>query len=141
MHTYMHTHIHQHAYIQARIRERRRSALASGSRTSASIEMSAPKSKGIHGHIRARISASTGVEVESLYLQQSCPECERMFPTTHGLVVHRGRWCRPGQRPASRRGQLASEEEGICCFASTSGHGRRIAPVGLPVRLPRVPFH
>ena len=34
-----------------------------------------------------------------------------------------------------------SKEEDICCFASTSSHGRRVARVGLLVRLTRVPFH
>ena len=43
-----------------------------------------------------------------------------------------------GVQPKIRQ---TSEEEGICCFASTSGHGRRVARVGLPVRLPRVPLH
>ena len=42
-------------------------------------------------------------------LPHSCPECERSFPTSRGLAVHRARWCRPGQRPASRRGQLANK--------------------------------
>ena len=28
---------------------------------------------------------------------------------TRGLAVHRARWCRQGQRPASRRGQLADK--------------------------------
>ena len=45
------------------------SALASGSRTSASMEMAAPKSKGMHVHV------STKVEVEALDLPHSCPEC------------------------------------------------------------------
>ena len=85
------------------------SALASGSRTSASMEMSAPKSKGMHVHIRERLPVSTEVEVEALSLPHSCPECERSFPTSRGLAVHRARWCRPGQRPASRRGQLADK--------------------------------
>ena len=35
-----------------------------------------------------------------------------------------------------------SEEEDHCCFASSSGHGRRVARVGLlPVRLHRVSLH
>ena len=85
------------------------SALASGSRASASMEMSALKSKGMHVRVRGRLSVSTEVEVEALDLPHSCPECERSFPTTSGLAVHRARWCRPGQRPASRRGQLADK--------------------------------
>ena len=85
------------------------SALASGSRASASMEMSAPKSKGMHVHIRERLPVSAEVEVEALDLPHSCPECERTFPTSRGLAVHRARWCRPGQRPASRRGQLADK--------------------------------
>ena len=85
------------------------SALASGSRASASMEMSAPKSKGMHVHIRERLPVSMEVEVEALDLPHSCPECERTFPTSRGLAVHRARWCHPGQRPASRRGQLADK--------------------------------
>ena len=57
------------------------SALASGSRASASMEMSVPKSKGMHVH----------------------PGATRMgevFSTTRGLAVHRARRCCPGQRPA-----------------------------------------
>ena len=85
------------------------SALARGSRTSASMEMSAPKSKGMHVHTRERLPVSTEEEVEALDLPHSCPECKRTFPTRRGLAVHRARWCRPGQRPASRRGQLADK--------------------------------
>ena len=85
------------------------SALASGSRASASMEMSAPKSKGMHVHIRERLPVSTEVEVEVIDLPHNCPECERTSPTSRGLAVHRARWCRPGQRPASRRGQLADK--------------------------------
>ena len=70
-------------------------AQASGSRTSASMEMSAPKSKGVHVDIRERLPVSTEVEVEVLDLPNSCPECERSFPTTRGLAVHRARWCHP----------------------------------------------
>ena len=75
-------------------------ALASGSRASASMEMSAPKSKGMHVRIRDRLPVSTEVEVEALDLPHSCPECERSFPTSRRLAVHRARWCLPGQRPA-----------------------------------------
>ena len=85
------------------------SALASESRTSASMEMSAPKSKGMHVYVSERLSVSTEAEVEALDLPHSCPECERTFPTTRGLAVHRARWCRPGQRSASRRSQLADK--------------------------------
>ena len=82
------------------------SALARGSRTSASMEMSAPKSKGMHVHTRERLPVSTEVEVEALGLPHSC---KRTFPTRRGLAVHQARWCRLGQRPASRRGQLADK--------------------------------
>ena len=44
-------------------------------------------------------------------------------------------------RPVRWQSRQASEEEGIYCVASTSSHGRRVARVGVPVRLPRVPFH
>ena len=83
------------------------SALARGFRLSASMEMSAPKSKGMHIREREALAVSTEAEVEALRLTHSCPECDRAFPTTRGLAVHRARWCRPGQPPASRRGQLA----------------------------------
>ena len=66
----------------------------------------------VEGHACAcqrTISVSTEAEVEALDLPHSCPECERTFPTARGLAVHRARWCRPGQRPASRRGQLADK--------------------------------
>ena len=52
---------------------------------------------------------STEEEIEALDLPHSCPECKRTFPTRRGLAVHRARWCRPGQRPASRRDQLADK--------------------------------
>ena len=78
------------------------SALASGSRMSASMEMSAPKSKGIHVCALESLAVSTELEFEALCLPHSCPVCARTFPMTHGLSVHRARWCRPGQPPASR---------------------------------------
>ena len=86
----------------------------------------------------ARHGYTENIGVDRSGVWGPCPECERTFPTTRGLAVHRARWCRPGLRPASRQ---ANEEEGICCIASTSGHGRRVARVGVPVRLPRVAFH
>ena len=36
---------------------------------------------------------------------------------------------------------LIDESSLTCCFDSTSSHRRRVTRVGLPVRLPRVPFH
>ena len=107
------------------------------------MEMSAPKSKGMHVHTRERLPVSTEVEVEALDLPHSCPKCKRTFPTRLRLAVHQARWCRPGQRPASRRGQLADKAVKLAKrkAASTSGHGRRVARVCLPVRLPRVPLH
>ena len=83
------------------------SVLASGSRESTSMEMSAPMPKGMHVYALERLPVSTEMEVDALDLPHSCPECERSFPTTRGLAVHRARWCHPGQRPASRRGQVA----------------------------------
>ena len=114
-------------------------ALARGSRTPASMEMSAPKSKGMKVNIRERLSVSTEVEVVA-QMQDDVADDTR-------IGGHRARWCRPGQRPVSRRGQLVHKvailvkRKAICCFASTSGHGRRVARVGLLVRLPRVPLH
>ena len=43
----------------------------------------------------------------ALDLPHSCPECDRTFPTTLRLAVHRSRWCRSGQRDVSRLGQRA----------------------------------
>ena len=107
------------------------SALARGSRTSASMEMSAPKSKGMHVHTRERLPVSTEVEVEALDLPHSCPECKRTFPTRRGLVVHQARWCRPGQRPASRRGQLADKAVKL---AKRKASAALIPPVAMKVR-------
>ena len=70
------------------------SALASGSRASASMEISAPNSKSMHVHVRERLPVSMEMEVEALDLPHSCPECERTFPTSRELAVHRARWCR-----------------------------------------------
>ena len=72
---------------------------------------SAPKSRGMHipVHIRERLPVSTEVEVEIHALPHIYLKCEMTFPTTRGLAVHQARWCRPGQRPASRWGQLADK--------------------------------
>ena len=68
------------------------------------------QSKGMHVHTRDRLPVSTEVEVEALDLPHSCPECKlRTFPTRRGLAVHQARCRRPGQRSASRRGQLADK--------------------------------
>ena len=67
--------------------------LARGSRTSASMEMSAPKSKGMHVHTRERLPVLTEVEVAALDLPHSCPECKRTFPTRRGLTVYQARCC------------------------------------------------
>ena len=74
--------------------------------------------EGMHVHIRERLPVSTEVEVEALDLPHSCPKCKVTFPTSRGLAVHRARWCRPGQRPASRRGQLADKAVKLVCIQS-----------------------
>ena len=43
--------------------------------------------------------------------------------------------------PTRWQSRQVSEEEGICCVACTSGNGRRVARDGVPVWIPRVPFH
>ena len=51
-------------------------------------------------------------EVDALkqYSRRNCyTVCRPPFPTRRGMEVHRARWCRPGQRPASRQGQLADK--------------------------------
>ena len=88
---------------------RRTAALASGSQMSTSMEMSAPKSKGMHVRAWESLAVSTELEVEALRLPHSCSVCAWTFSTTRGLSVHRADWWRPGQPPASRRGQLADK--------------------------------
>ena len=97
--------------VSARLGASRRVSahLGAGPRMSASMEMSAAKSKGMHVRARESLAVSTELEVEALCLPYSCPVCTRTLPTTHGLSVHRARWCRPSQPPASRRGQLADK--------------------------------
>ena len=43
--------------------------------------------------------------------------------------------------PARWQSRKTTEEEGLCPVSATSGHGRRCARVGLPVRLHRRPLH
>ena len=55
------------------------SALASGSGASTSMEKWAPKSKGMHVHIRERIQVSTEVEVEALDPPTQLPRMREEF--------------------------------------------------------------
>ena len=65
------------------------SALASGSRTSASTEMSAPKSNAMHVHnIPERLPVSKGVEVEALDLPHRFPECDSMVSTLGNYTAY-----------------------------------------------------
>ena len=92
------------------------SALASGSRASGSMDMSAPKSKGMHVHVRDRLPVSTEVEVQTRDLPHSCPECERSFPWIGGAPCA---LVPPGTAPCFKTGparcqsRQASKEEGI----------------------------
>ncbi|CAH1265118.1 Hypp3119 [Branchiostoma lanceolatum] len=89
------------------------SAIASGSRDDAAMEISVPKTKAMHIHRKDRVSTTTEAEVAALNLKHKCPDCTRDFPTKRGLAIHRSRWCLHHPSTAntrSRAGSLADKE-------------------------------
>ena len=85
------------------------SSIAKGSREDAAMTISIPKTKVMHVHKKARVSATTEEEIASLDFKHICPDCERDFPTKRGLSVHKGRWCDGGKTLRSRKGSLADK--------------------------------
>jgi len=82
-------------------------AIATGSRQDAAMEISKPKTKALHIHRSNPVSQTTEQEIVALKLKHKCPECERTFPTKRGLSIHRARWCTSGLVTRSRTGSSA----------------------------------
>ena len=85
------------------------SAISSGSKNDASMEISIPKTKVMHVHRKVRVSETTDEEIASMGFKNVCPDCQRDFPTKRGLAIHQGRWCDGGKTVRSRRGSLADK--------------------------------
>ena len=86
----------------------RLSAIASGSRTDAAMDISIPKTKAMHIHKQVRVSKSETHEIDALKLKHICPDCNRSFPKKHGLSIHRARWCLQDPSQANTRSRLGS---------------------------------
>ncbi len=90
----------------------RLSAIASGSRNDAAMDISIPKTKAMHIHKQVRVSKTQTHEIDALKLKVACPDCNRSFPKQHSLSIHRARWCLhdPLQvNTRSRAGSLADK--------------------------------
>ena len=69
----------------------RTSALATGSKEAATMEISLKKSKAMPVRRFEPVSETNEEEVLSLKLKHKCSECARTFPTESGLKIHRAR--------------------------------------------------
>ena len=87
----------------------RMTAISLGSREDAAMIISVPKTKAMHIHKSIQVTETKEEEIEALHLKHKCPDCQRAFPTLHGLRVHMGRWCDGGQTIRSRKGSLADK--------------------------------
>ena len=79
-------------------------AISLGSRQDAAMIISVLKTKAMHIHKSIQVTETKEEEIEVLHLKHKCPDCQRAFPTLHGLRVHMGRWCDGGQTIRSRKG-------------------------------------
>ena len=86
------------------------SAIATGSRNDASMEISIPKTKAMHIHKRFRVTETTEEDIASMSFKYTCPNCQRDFPNKRGLSIHIGRWCDGGKTTRSRKGSLADKK-------------------------------
>ena len=87
----------------------RMTAISLGSREDAAMIIFIPKIKAMHIHKSIQVTETKEEEIEALHLKHKCPDCQRAFPTLHGLRVHMGRWCDRGQIIRSRKGSLADK--------------------------------
>ena len=83
--------------------------ISRGSTSDASMSISIKKTKAMHVHAKERVSATTEADVEALNLKVKCPDCSRTFKNTHGMKIHRARWCDGGITTRSRKGSLADK--------------------------------
>ena len=68
-------------------------SLAAGSISDAAMIISAKKSKVMHIHKTARMSATTEADVAKLNLVHKCESCAREFTKLRGLKMHMAHWC------------------------------------------------
>ena len=87
----------------------RLTAISNGSEADASMEVSLPKTKGMHVHAREKVSDTVEAEVEAMKFKYKCPDCPRTFPTQRGQRIHTKRWCDGGKTVRSRKGSLADK--------------------------------
>ena len=66
----------------------RMTAISLGSREDAAMIISVPKTKAMHIHKTIQVTETKEEEIEALHLKHKCPDCQRAFPTIHGLRVH-----------------------------------------------------
>ena len=85
----------------------RLTAISNGSQADASMEISLPKTMGMHVHAKEKVTNTTEAEVASLKFKHKCPDCSRTFPTQRGQKIHTKRWCDGGITVRSRKGSLA----------------------------------
>ena len=79
----------------------------------AGMSISVPKTKVQHIREKPSVSETTESDIENLPAAEAftniCDRCDRPFANSHGLAVHKGRWCkgRRKRKPASRKGTVA----------------------------------
>ena len=71
------------------------------------MEISLPKTMGMHVHAKEKVTNTTEAEVAALKFKHKCPDCSRTFPTQRGQKIHTKRWCDGGITVRSRKGSLA----------------------------------
>ena len=87
---------------------RRISSISAGSRKDAAMEISIPKTKGMHIHQQVQVSKTETEEIAALNLKFACPDCTRDFPTARGLSIHQARWCLMDPAEANTRSRAGS---------------------------------
>ena len=81
--------------------------ISNGSQADASMEISLPKTMGMHLHTKEKDTDTTEAEVAALKLKHKCPNCSRTFPTQRGQKIPTKRWCDGGITVRSRKGSFA----------------------------------
>ena len=79
----------------------------------ASMSISVPKTKVQHICEKPDVSETSEHDIENLPADEAftdiCDRCDRAFGNKHGLMMHKGRWCRGRRKrkPPSRKGTVA----------------------------------
>ena len=79
----------------------------------AGMSVSVPKTKVQHICEKPAVSETSEHDIENLPAEEAftniCDRCDRAFGNKHGLMVHKGRWCRGRRKrkPPSRKGTVA----------------------------------